>query len=83
MQKLINIPISTDPNYLGNPLEVETTNGFISNIKWIIDHNVIDILSLIKEKSGYISKTTLIVSFLFILVINFILIEMKTIIYMF
>ena len=33
VKKLINIPISTDPNYLGNPLEVETTNGFISNIK--------------------------------------------------
>ncbi|RYE15201.1 MAG: hypothetical protein EOP34_04155 [Rickettsiales bacterium] len=55
-KKVLNIPISIEPGSLGDPLEVEITNGLISNIKLIIDKNVIDILYLIKEKSSFIGK---------------------------
>lgn len=36
-RKIINIPISINVNSLGNPLEVDISNGFINNIKLTID----------------------------------------------
>jgi hypothetical protein len=53
-KKDLNIPFSINEESLGIPLSVEINNGFITNIILKFDNNVINFLSLIKEKSGYI-----------------------------
>lgn len=54
--KLLNIPISINENSLGKPLSVDIDNNLITNIKIMIDDNVVNFLSLIREKSSYIRK---------------------------
>ena len=57
--KLLNIPISINENSLGKPLSVDIDNNLITNIKIMIDDNVVNFLSLIREKSSYIRKVVI------------------------
>ena len=55
-KKLLNIPVSINEDFLGKPLDVEISNGFITNIILIIDYTTINFLELIREKSSLNKK---------------------------
>ena len=53
-EKILNIPVSVNEDYLGKPLTVLVDNGFITNIILKILGKDINFLDIIKEKAKYL-----------------------------